>query len=303
MFKKIKRKLYGYANIDNKIKGIDRTILRESDKQKLLLGRILSENIQTKGVLNSIHDAEFSVFSQCGDDGILQYLAHVINPAKTFVDIGGGTYTEPDTRFLLQNNHWRGLVIDGSPVDNFKKSDIYNAYNIVAKQAFVTEDNVNSLIDFKEIGLLNIDIDGNDYWVWKALNVFPDIVMIEYNSFFGLRPITIPYDKNFVRTKSDFGTTYCGASLVSLCDLATEKGYAFVGCNSHGINAYFVKKEKLGALKALTPEEGFVMAQIGEHRDKNNKSYFMKGQDVVNFFFKNAPFYNTRTQRMEKIVT
>ncbi|MCK5021960.1 MAG: hypothetical protein KAR54_01795 [Candidatus Pacebacteria bacterium] len=301
LFKKIKKKIYNYVNFDNKINTVEKLVINELDKQKILLGKLLTESLLRKGTLKNIHEAEFSVFSQGGDDGIIQYLISKVKTPKTFVDIGAGTYTQPDTRLLLQHNNWSGLAIDGSKVDSLKNSEFYSIFDIEAKQAFVTMENINDLIKFKEIGLFNIDIDGNDYWIWKALKINPDIVIVEYNSFFGLKPISIPYRADFVRTKSDYGTLYCGASLMSLCDLAKEKGYFFVGCNRQGINAFFVKKDKIGDLRPLTPEEGFVMATVKEHRDKNNNRYFMKSEEAINFFLKKAPFYNTRTNKIETI--
>ena len=300
LFKKIKKKIYNYLNLDNKIKELERLIVRESDTQKILLGKLLTDNLFKKGTLKSIHEAEFSIFSQGGDDGIIQYLVSKIGCPKRFVDLGAGTYSQPDTRFLLQHNNWSGLAIDGSAVDSLKNSEYYSIFDIEAKQAFVTAENINDLVK-GEVGLLNIDIDGNDYWIWKALKINPEIVIVEFNSFFGLKPITIPYRADFVRTKSDYGTIYHGASLTALCDLAEEKKYTFVGCSRQGINAYFIRKDKLGDLKSLTPEEGFVKASTKEHRDKNNKSYFMEHEEAINFFLKNAPFYNTRTNKIENI--
>ncbi|PCI30373.1 hypothetical protein COB55_00190 [Candidatus Wolfebacteria bacterium] len=301
LFRKIKKKIYNYINFDNKIREIEGLITSESDKQKLLLGKLLTEALLRKGTLEDIHEAEFSIFSQGGDDGIIQYLISKIDCPKTFVDIGGGRYTQPDTRFLLQNNNWSGIAIDGSPVDSLKNSEYYPFFDIEAKQAFVTVENINDLIKFKEVGLLNIDIDGNDYWIWEAIKTSPTIVVIEYNPLFGLKPITIPYEENFVRTKSDYGTWYCGASLTSLCDLAEVKGYSLVGCSRQGINAFFVRKDKLGELRHLTPEEGFVNTTTKECRDKDGKRYFMEHEETISFFLKDAPFYNTRTGKIEKI--
>lgn len=294
MLIKIIKKIKNYLNIDNKLARLEKLVLRESDNQKILLGKILTENLLKKGILNNIHEAEFSIFSQGGDDGIIQYLVSKVDCPKKFVDIGAGTYTQPDTKFLLQNNNWSGVAIDASEV-----KDELPYFGLETKQTFVTAENINDLIK-EEIGLLNIDIDGNDYWIWKSLKNKPPIVVIEYNPFFGLSPITIPYDKDFRRTKTDFGTIYYGASLTALCDLAKEKGYAFIGCSQQGINAYFVRKDKLGELKTTTPENGFVMSHGKEHRDKFNKSYYMKPDEAINFFLKNAPVFNTQKNQIEK---
>lgn len=293
--RRLKKKIWNYPNFDNKIRAVEKLIVRESDIQKILLGKILVDNLLKKGNLKSIHEAEFSIFSQGGDDGIIQYLVSKIDCPKRFIDMGAGTYTQPDTRFLLQYSNWSGLAIDSSPVE-----EKLPLFDLETKQAFITAENANDLIK-GEVGLLNIDIDGNDYWVWKAIKINPAIVVIEYNPFFGLHPITIPYNKDFIRTKSDYGTIYCGASLTALYDLAKNKGYTFVGCSRQGLNAYFVRNDKVGDLKILTPEEGFIPSYGKEHRDKNGKVYFMKPQEAVTFFLKDAPVFNTRENKMEKL--
>ena len=136
-------------------------------------------------------------------------------------------------------------------------------------------DNINSLIQSfldkgysPEIGLLSIDIDGNDYWVWEAITVInPVIVIVEYNSVFGQRPWTIPYDPLFERGKQDNTCQYWGASLKALCLLADKKGYNFIGCNSNGNNCYFIRKDKIGSLKPITSEQGFVQATFREYKN------------------------------------
>ncbi len=298
--KKIKRKIYTYLNFDNRLRAVERLIVRESDTQKLLLGKILTDALLKKGRLSNIQEAEFKIFSQWGDDGIIQYLINRIDMPKTFVDIGAGTYTQPDTRFLLQYNNWSGLAIDGSPVHSLTESELYSQYDITAKQVFVTAENVNEIIDFKEIGLLNIDIDGNDYWIWKALKITPVLVIVEYNTYFELRPITIPYDKEFRRTEAHHSTMYYGASLASLCDLAKEKGYVFIGCNSNGGNAYFVRKDKVGDLEALTPEKGYRETKSREHRDSRGNLTFTTPQKAIESL-RGMPVFNTRENKLETI--
>ncbi|TSD03473.1 MAG: hypothetical protein Athens071416_154 [Parcubacteria group bacterium Athens0714_16] len=272
--------------------------MRESNIQKMLLGTILTENLLKKGELGDIHEAEFKIFSQWGDDGIIQYLINNIDTPKTFVDIGAGRYTQPDTRFLLEHDNWSGLTIDGCSVDHLKNSGLYPCYDITTKQVFVTTENINEIIDFKEIGLLNIDIDGNDYWIWKALKINPVIVIIEYNPYFELRPITVPYNKEFVRNAAHHSSMYYGASLMSLCDLAEEKGYVFIGCNSHGGNAYFIRKDKIGKLKVVTPQEGYRATKSREHRDKNGNLTFTAPKKAVESF-RGMPVFNTQKNKEE----
>lgn len=245
-------------------------------------------------------DIEFSVFSQWGDDGIIQYLIRKIDiPIKTFIEFGVENYLESNTRFLLTHDNWSGLVIDSSEenIAYIKKDSISWKYELQSIKAFIDIDNINELISSAgfsgEIGILSIDIDGNDYWVWKAIEVInPIIVIIEYNSIFGVeRPITVPYKKDFIRSKEHFSNLYFGASLPALCLLAEEKGYYFVGGDSHGVNAYFVKKNKIKNLLPITLEEGYVSSKFTQSRDINgnlNHLYLkkqlesIKGLDVIN---------------------
>ncbi len=308
VFKKIKKKVKVYLNLDSKIKAIEKIVVYESDIQKMLLGKILIGQMLNKGHLSNIKESEFKVFSQWEDDGIIQYLVNNIDiSSKTFVEFGVENYTEANTRFLLINNNWSGLIMDCSEeaMEHVRKSGLYPRYDLTAKQAFVDVENINGLIEerFKgEIGLLHIDIDGNDYWVWKAINVVsPIIVIMEYNSAFGIkRPITVPYDKDFNRTKKHHSNLYYGSSLLSLCDLAEEKGYVFVGTNSCGGNSYFVRKDKIGKLKPLTPKEGYTATKTREHRDKNGNLTFTSPEEGVKTL-QGMPVFNTRENKTEKL--
>lgn len=236
------------------------------------LGRI--EKRQLEGVGKEISDHEFQVFSQWGEDGIIQHLLrHIEVPQRTFVEFGVEDYSESNTRFLLVNDNWAGLVMDADAenIHRIRQSSVYWRYNLKAVKTFVTAENINRLIVENgltgEIGLLSIDIDGNDYWVWKATTaVSPVIVIVEYNHRFDSRDaVTIPYDPQFDRTRAHPSKLYYGASLKALCALGEEKGYAFVGCNRNGVNAFFVRRDRLpNSIRALSAEEGFVPGQFGE---------------------------------------
>lgn len=242
---------------------------------QMSVGRV--ENRQLKGLSSSrLSDYEYRVFSQWGEDGIIQFLLNRIPiEQKTFVEFGVQDYQEANTRFLLMNNNWTGLVLDNSKedIERLKSNEVSWRYGLKAVDAFVTRENINRLIAENglegEIGLLSIDIDGNDYWVWEAIEVIdPVIVIVEYNHRFGSElSVTVPYDENFVRGKQ-YPVIYFGASLKALCRLAQRKGYAFVGCNSNGVNAFFVRQNLLPAgLQALTSEEGYVAGKLTETRD------------------------------------
>jgi hypothetical protein len=254
------------------------------DRLSILAAQGLINEIKSHSVCKSLEECEFKVFSQFGDDGIIQYLIHQAGSlSKRFIEFGVGTYTECNTRFLLENNDWDGLVFDGDEegINYIHHESLYWLHNLTAVTAFLTCDNINTV--FKqygysdEIGLLSIDIDGNDYWIWEKIEVVnPVIVVIEYNALFGReRAVAIPYDPSFNRYHAHYSGLYWGASLKAFCHLAKQKGYVFVGCNSAGNNAYFVRKDRLGKITPQTPEAGFRMAKWRDSRDKRGRLNFL----------------------------
>jgi hypothetical protein len=271
-----------------------RSIDERCKKIQEALGRIETRQLRDTPAAD-IHGAEFRVFSQWGEDGILQHLLrHVPISKKVFVEFGVENYTECNTRFLLMNGNWAGLVIDGSSknIDFIRQDEIYWRYNLKADCAFITRENINDLIRRNgiagEIGLLSIDIDGNDYWVWEAIDIVaPSIVVVEYNSRFGPeRAVTVPYDPAFVRTTAHHSNIYYGASLAALCLLARRKDYSFVGCNTAGVNAFFLRRDlRPSALPELTAPEGFVPLKFRESRTSQGELAFLttdEEADILN---------------------
>ncbi len=255
-----------------------------------------------------IQHYEFKIFSQWGDDGIIQYLIHKLDfEHRTFVEFGVENYLEANSKFLLINNNWSGYVLDGSTsnVEQIKNSSLYWKYKLQAKDAFITAENINQLLlesSFGEnIGILSIDIDGNDYWIWKTIKIKPIVVIVEYNSVFGAQnPWTIPYQAGFIRNKAHFSNLYYGTSLLSLYNLAQEKGYAFIGCNSAGNNAYFVRKDKLNGLIPKSCEEGFVDAHFRESRNRAQQLTYLSDGARLDAI-KGMPVYNTQNHQEEQI--
>jgi len=260
----------------------------EIDNLSILTARVLIHQIKSRGTYENIHDAEFKVFSQFGEDGIIQYLIHNVQiENEAFIEFGVADYRESNTRFLLINNNWRGLVIDSgrSNIERIIKDPIYWKFELQAVHDFVNRDNIDRIIrenNFSgDIGLLCIDIDGNDYWVWESIQaVSPTIVIVEYNSIFGnRRAVTIPYDASFERSRAHYSDLFWGCSLKALCMLAERKDYAFVGSNSNGNNAFFVRKDKLGNLKTMDIESGYVESRFRESRDLQGRLSYLSGSD------------------------
>ncbi|MDD2921512.1 MAG: hypothetical protein PHQ36_04430 [Anaerolineales bacterium] len=266
-----------------------RKLENEAEKSRVLLGNIYLESIKKREV-HSLADVEMRVFSQWGEDGIIQYLISKVPIAKKeFVEFGVEDYRESNTRFLLINNNWDGLVIDCSEenVQKIAQSELSWRYNLKSACSFVTKDNICDIIRNAgisgDIGLLSVDIDGNDYWIWDVIGadtISPRIVIVEYNSVFGReQAITIPYDEKFSRSAAHFSNLYYGASLKALYLLAKKKGYIFVGANSAGNNAFFVRKDVAGGLTEMDVEHGYVESKFREARDKNGRLVFLSGSE------------------------
>jgi len=294
----IRHKIRQLLNVPTQLRDID----NELASSKMLIGKLHAERVKNIKEFYPIHAAEFKVFSQFGDDGIIQHLLtrlQIERERQVFVEFGVEDYSEANTRFLLENNNWRGLVMDGSR-DNVKKirrADYYWRHDLTAKAVFITRENINDVIEQAgfsgELGILHIDIDGNDYWVWQALEVVnPIIVIVEYNSVFGDRAaVTVPYDQKFERTKKHYSNLYWGASLKALWVLGQKKGYELVGSNSAGNNAYFVRRDKLGDFRPLKAEEAYVESRFRESRDADGRLTFFTGHERLKAI-ENLPVYD-----------
>ena len=282
----------------------------EFEQLQMMLGKLLAENIKSKKHISSLREVEFKVFSQWEDDGIIQWLANIIDfPYKTFIEFGVANYRESNTRFLLMNDNWSGFVMDGSAenVAQITGSEYYWRYDLAARAEFIDRENINDLIESanfnKEVGILHIDLDGNDYWIWKTIHeIEPIVVILEYNSVLGIdRPITVPYAKDFFRTKAHYSNHYYGASLRALYQLSMEKGYAFIGTNSAGNNAYFVRRDKLNEnVREVSLEEGYVLSKYRESRDKEGNLSYLTG-DARIAAIRGMPVYNIDTDRIEEL--
>jgi hypothetical protein len=192
----------------------------------------------------------YKVYSQNDEDGIIAEIFKRIGTTnKKFIEFGVQDGLESNGHFLLHKG-WQGLWIDGSSDyckeirSKFKKPIEQKQLNVV--NAFIDKDNINDLISrgggmAGEIDLLSIDIDGNDYHVWKAIScVSPRVVCIEYNSKFPADfEWVMKYNPKHIWDESD----NWGVSLKSLEVLGKELGYQLVGTNMNGVNAFFVKKE------------------------------------------------------------
>jgi len=192
--------------------------------------------------------AEGNVFSQNGEDGVIESILRAVGPScKVLLEIGVGTGEESNTRKLVEHDGWTGRWVDVWDI-------VYVPKGVEYVKKFVDRDNVReTLLGLPpRLGLLSIDIDGNDLWIWKELGPVADVVAIEYNSHFPPpQSVTVKYEPSLKWKETD----YFGASLSALWKLGRSMGYELVHCDSTGVNAFFVHGDRL--LRPLSPEEAF----------------------------------------------
>jgi hypothetical protein len=276
-------------NLIKRIFSVSANLVRRhpsSERQALLLGQIAARQVGRIENVDTLADVEFGVFSQWGEDGIIEWLLSKSEDVpETFIEFGVEDYRESNTRFLLQHRNWRGLVIDGSAehVANIRADDLSWRHELRAVCSFITSDNIEKIIADAgfagEIGILSIDIDGNDYWVWQAINnISPHFVIIEYNSNLGdVQPLTIPYREDFFRTAADPANLYYGASCKAIEHLASLKGYVMLGSNRTGSNLFFVRSDRAFGFTSRVADTSPRASKVREARDISGQLTLLGG--------------------------
>ena len=285
-----------------------RQIANEQKKALFLTAKCFSTAVKNRKI-DTLEEVEFRVFSQWGEDGIIQWLINnTVLDKKIFVEFGVEDYVESNTRFLLMNNNWAGLVIDGSEenVKKIRQWDDYWKYDLRAVSRFITRDNINSIISENgiegDIGILSVDIDGIDYWVLDSIScIRPRILICEYNNIFGAdKKVTVPYDEKFFRTDKHFSNLYWGCSLGALCDWAERNGFYYMGSNSAGNNAFFVRKDCISPDMLPEKRNVFVESRYRESRDGSGKLTYLRGEERLDAI-KEMKLWNLENGRVECI--
>jgi hypothetical protein len=195
--------------------------------------RLQYQDLARRGIdLPTLEDVEFRCQSQNGEDGILLYIFALIGTTnRKVVEICAGDGIECNAANLLVNHGWSGLLLDGDAELVARGRAFYGVNSLVADHGFSGP-----------VDLLSLDVDGNDYWIWKALDcVTPRVVVLEFNA--GCGPdvsVTMSYQPDF-RLDYTVQPYRCGASLSAFVKLARAKGYRLVGVQSRGFNAFFVR--------------------------------------------------------------
>lgn len=282
---------------------------QRTDELRINQGRILTELYRARGG-QRLQDYEFKVFSQWGEDGIIQRLIAAVPLAhRTFIEFGVEDFMESNCRFLLMNDNWQGMVLDGSArnMESLRAAYFFWKHDLQAVTAFITAENIDALLAASgfdpDLGLLSIDVDGVDFWILQAIScVRPRILITEYNALFGPeRIITVPYEADFQRTRKHHSNLYFGASLGAMTALAAVRGYDLVGTNSTGSNAFFVRRDvRPDSLPALTVEEAYTPCRIREARDAQGRfTYASRDEQLA--MVRGLPVFNVATGELEPL--
>lgn len=210
---------------------------------------------------------ERSRFSQNGEDGVIAEIARRVGATRqTFVEIGASDGRQNCTRALLEDG-WSGVWVEGDPAAAAAAGELTAGRPVTVVEGLVDRDNAAALLRGagadEQPDVLVIDVDGNDWWIWRALaarGVLPSIVVVEYNPYLGpWLDWRLPHD---AAHRWDGSARY-GASLQAFAALGRRLGYALVHCDTTGTNAFFVRRELVA--DALAPGSARERFAAGQH--------------------------------------
>ncbi len=227
-------------SLDSQIKAIT------SETQKTIDG-LLKPDVERYRKIGDLRGFAWVVYSQNGEDGILKEIFRRIGTTNQFfVEFGVESGVQCNTRYLAEFLGWSGVYFEPSETNFPKLQAMWQANPKIQTYPFpITAQNFEEKLAQanvpKELDLMVIDIDSNDYWVWKALNNWsPRVVVVEYNAFHD------PPEKWVMKEDPNYTwnqTTYFGASFTSFYLLGKSKGYRLVGTDPKGVNMFFVRED------------------------------------------------------------
>ena len=239
--------------------------------------------------IKKLNDVDYKIFSQNGEDGIIDYLLTQLGIEKPkFLEIGVGDYSEANTRFIYEKSSAIGTIIDCErDLENKVKKnlDIWRG-EISIIEKVVSSDNILEILNKNDslfkLDLFSLDIDGVDYWILKKLpKDFSKIAIIEFNPLFGKDiEVTVPNINNFDRNKYHYSNLCFGMSIKAAINIMKEKNFYFVGTNLLRNNAFFIsnrfKKDVFFKNLEINDLSSSVNATFSESRNKNKELNYLK---------------------------
>ena len=261
-------------------------------------------------------DFEFKVFSQWGEDGIINHILQVLNLAKpNCLEIGIEDFTECNTRFLAAYRNANLFLVDSSEKALTVISNLELRWKSILEfeKNYITTDNINEVIERASnvVGTLDVfslDIDGVDYWILKAMeNLTFKLVIVEYNSIFGPEiKVTVPYKDTFDRKNEHYTYQFYGASISAFIELMEAKGYIFIGTNRANTNAFFVPAKYSSNFEHLIIREKlfYTRANVRESRNQSGElDYFTQSQSLKSLLSLNIfDIHEKRIRPLKEII-
>lgn len=260
----------------------------------------------------NLWDAEVKIYSQWGEDGILDYIFRRLEiPKPKVIELGAGNFGECNSRFLAENLNASVVAIDGRKdlIETISKTNLPWKNHILGIQTWVTPSNVNQLIEKAHlfmggVDMLSLDLDGNDFWIINAADLTGImVVVVEYNPLFGnLKALTVPEEDAFDRTKKHYSWLYYGANLKAFVNVLSDKGFRFIGTNRVGNNAFFVAKE-VSHLIPFSPDPNndcYFDWRVRESRDSSLQLSYLSGIERV-IEIQNLPLVDLSTTEITNL--
>jgi len=229
------------------------TLNQQLQVQMLNQYRILKQ----QNNLPPLNNTGFRVYSQFEEDGLLLYIFSLIGfESKKVVEMCCGGGVECMATNLIINHGFEGFLFDGNSVNVananafFKSKQDCLLFTPHIQHAWITKENVNELLinvgATGEVDLFSLDIDGNDYWIWQAIDAIqPRVCIFEtQNVIPSDLSITIPYKPDFYCwDKKGYEQDFRGVSLLAMTNLSKSKGYRLIGAHRHGFNAIYMRND------------------------------------------------------------
>ena len=208
--------------------------------------------------LSELKKHQINYYAQAGEDGLLKYIFENIQPRCKFgVEFGAGGVMAKENfvptgypmndvvdgtnlKLFVNDFNWKTVMWENKPMNS---SESMKKYGIHLES--VTIENVNDL--FKKynvpenVDVVVIDVDGQDYWIWEALDWKPQIVVIEFNTTLNLNESKVMHKDSEHYKWRDSTSLYYGASVTALKKLGKKKGYTLI--DACGRNLFFILDE------------------------------------------------------------